>query len=91
MNHDCIINLKSQIEDFTNHYQYQQQEFYKLDKKLRKLRENDESADAQMEKHIASYRTVCSLMMELDTLNALAEWWEDILWKKPKGEDGVKE
>ena len=43
-----------------------------------------------MEKQIAAFRTVCSLMQELDTLNALAEWWEDILWKKPEGEEGVK-
>ena len=91
MSHDCIVNLKAQIEDFTNHYQYQQNEFYKLDRKLSKMRQNDDSADAQMEKQIAAYRTVCTLMQELDTLNALAEWWEQILWKAKPGDEGYKE
>ena len=34
-----------------------------------------------MERQIASYRAVCSQMNELDTINALAEWWENILFK----------
>lgn len=43
-----------------------------------------------METQVANYRAVCSLMTEVETLNALAEWWENILWKADPEDEDVK-